>query len=63
MKRWLMYVFRTKSIPHNDDVERAFCNQAGQIGHMMCGFCKHNKPTWNCAAKECNPYLHKAKGA
>ena len=56
---WLSYVFRMKSLPVNDDVERAFCDQAGELGHMMCGWCKHNKPVWNCPEKRCNPYVTK----
>jgi len=34
--------------PTDDDIERANCDKAGQIGHYGCGICKHGLPTWQC---------------
>jgi hypothetical protein len=36
-----------------DDLERAFCPLAGEIGHYNCGFCDNcGAPRWSCA---CHP--------
>ena len=33
--------------PHDDDLERCNCNEAGQIGHLMCGWDrKRGKPVF-----------------
>ena len=35
--------------PEYDDLERAFCEKAGQCGHYQCGWCvKCNEPTFSC---------------
>lgn len=35
--------------PIQDDLERCNCPQAGQGGHMFCGWCsKHNCPKARC---------------
>ena len=35
--------------PENDDLDRANCDKAGEIGHMFCGICdKHKKPRFIC---------------
>ena len=34
--------------PANDDLERVNCSQAGEIGHLSCGMCRHDKPYFNC---------------
>lgn len=39
--------------PEQDDLERANCPKAGQLGHKACGVCEHGMPTWTC--KDCFP--------
>lgn len=35
--------------PEQDDLERANCELAGNIGHSMCGWClNHDKPRFIC---------------
>lgn len=35
--------------PHLDDLERANCSEAGDVGHFMCGVCdEHKKPRFEC---------------
>lgn len=34
--------------PENDDLDRCNCSQAGQPGHLLCGVCEHNRPTFAC---------------
>ena len=34
--------------PGQDDMERANCPDAGQIGHLGCGWCVHGKPVFLC---------------
>lgn len=35
--------------PRHDDLERANCDQAGQIGHYSCGWCEQcNRPRFQC---------------
>lgn len=35
--------------PKDDDLHRANCNRAGNIGHFMCGWCNEcNKPRFAC---------------
>lgn len=35
--------------PANDDLERANCDKAGQIGHWSCGWCEQcNRPRYQC---------------
>lgn len=32
-----------------DDLDRAFCEKAGQLGHRHCGWCdEHNQPRFRC---------------
>jgi hypothetical protein len=31
-----------------DDLERANCDKAGQIGHQACGICRHGEPRFTC---------------
>ena len=39
----------TGRLPEDDDLERAFCERAGDIGHMQCGWClNHDKPRLEC---------------
>lgn len=38
--------------PVEDDLDRANCQHAGEIGHWGCGVCKeHGKPVFTC--QEC----------
>ena len=35
--------------PDQDDLERVNCNQAGEIGHISCGWChKCDGPCFQC---------------
>lgn len=34
--------------PDQDDLERANCGEAGKIGHLLCGVCRHGKPRFIC---------------
>lgn len=35
--------------PQHDDLERCNCDNAGQVGHLMCGWCDLcNKPRFIC---------------
>lgn len=35
--------------PVDDDLERANCEKAGELGHMFCGWCAEcNKPIFEC---------------
>jgi hypothetical protein len=36
------------SAPQQDDLERANCPIAGEMGHWGCGWCEHDKPRWMC---------------
>lgn len=39
----------TEFLPEQDDLERANCHLAGNIGHSSCGVClEHNKPRFIC---------------
>jgi len=31
-----------------DDLERCNCKLTGEPGHIQCGWCKHNKPIFEC---------------
>lgn len=35
--------------PIMDDLERANCPHAGEIGHWGCGLCAHNRPMFTCS--------------
>lgn len=37
--------------PTNDDLDRVNCREAGKIGHLLCGWCKHERPRFSC--QEC----------
>lgn len=40
---------KTGSAPVDDDLERANCSEAGEIGHLSCGWCKkHDGPMTQC---------------
>ena len=44
-----MFEQATGRVPEQDDLERANCPQAGQIGHSGCGWnIGMNKPQWEC---------------
>ncbi len=46
---WWQYLIRFRRVPHQDDLERASCDRAGEAGHWSCGVCKdHNKPRFIC---------------
>lgn len=34
--------------PEQDDLARANCSKAGQLGHTGCGICEHGKPVFGC---------------
>lgn len=34
--------------PQQDDMERANCDKAGQLGHSNCGVCEHQLPVFLC---------------
>ena len=35
--------------PQNDDLDRASCAEAGQVGHWSCGWCEQcNRPRYQC---------------
>lgn len=35
--------------PQQDDLHRANCNKAGDIGHICCGWCpEHDRPRFMC---------------
>lgn len=39
----------TGRAPVLDDLQRANCPQAGEVGHYGCGWCaEHDKPVWAC---------------
>jgi len=39
----------TGRLPEHDDLERANCEKAGQIGHFACGWCVIcDKPRFEC---------------
>jgi hypothetical protein len=44
------------SAPEQDDLDRANCASAGQIGHAQCGLCDHRMPRFlhcaRCAARK-----------
>ena len=43
------FILRTGNIPENDDLDRAYCKDAGKPGHLQCGWClKHDKPRFMC---------------
>ena len=37
--QWMLFVWIVRHLPVNDDRERAFCVNAGEIGHTQCGWC------------------------
>ena len=40
---------KTGFIPVDDDLERASCPKAGELGHQCCGWCKkHDGPMTQC---------------
>lgn len=44
-----MFVAATGRQPIHDDLERANCPQAGELGHYGCGWnIRQNKPQWEC---------------
>ena len=43
------FIKSTGRNPVDDDLERANCAKAGQVGHYGCGVCKHGQPVFNCA--------------
>lgn len=45
------FVRETGEEPVQDDLERANCKLAGQIGHVGCGICSHKRPVFTC--EEC----------
>ena len=50
----------TGSQPENDDLERSFCDKAGEIGHYQCGWCSDcNKPRFICGHLLINPFSKK----
>ena len=42
------FIKATGNISENDDLERANCSEAGQVGHHGCGVCEHGKPVFTC---------------
>ena len=42
------FFHQTGREPEQDDLERANCELAGQIGHVSCGLCKHAWPVHRC---------------
>lgn len=45
----LEFLLKTGRKPVNDDLDRVNCQQAGQILHWQCGWCKeHDKPHFDC---------------
>ena len=37
--------------PEQDDLERANCAHAGELGHLSCGICPdHQRPMWECVS-------------
>lgn len=51
------FTHATGSRPIRDDLERANCPQAGQPGHLYCGWCeRHDKPRFLCGC-ECLPAI------
>jgi hypothetical protein len=46
------YIAMTGRMPTGDNLERANCDQAGQIDHVYCGICPvHEKPRFICMCK------------
>ncbi len=40
---------KTGRAPRQDDLHRANCNEAGNFGHFMCGWCNEcDKPRFEC---------------
>jgi hypothetical protein len=35
--------------PEHDDLDRVNCEQAGMLGHLHCGWCKHERPMYECS--------------
>lgn len=45
----LQFELMTGRAPVDDDLERTFCDKAGEIGHNHCGYCSvHDKPHFVC---------------
>lgn len=45
--------------PEHDDLDRANCKKAGELGHHACGICAdHKLPVFECAV--CFPLPRKA---
>lgn len=45
----ILFRIKTKRWPTDDDLERVNCKDAGNLGHMFCGWCeKHDKPRFEC---------------
>lgn len=43
------FITKVGRMPQHDDLERVNCEQAGNPGHFMCGFCWiHNLPRFEC---------------
>jgi len=47
--QYIKFIMKTGRKPIQDDLDRAFCELAGEIGHSCCGFCeKCGKPKFMC---------------
>jgi hypothetical protein len=44
------FYYATGRWPENDDMERVNCDKVGEIGHLCCGWCVHEQPTFGCLA-------------
>lgn len=43
------FLERFGKVPEDDDIQRAICPQAGEVGHRNCGICPtHDKPRFMC---------------
>lgn len=48
--------------PENDDLERATCDKAGEVGHFQCGMCQfHKQPRFICGCVLQKPAFSKAE--
>ena len=47
------FLDNTGQEPEQDDLDRANCEEAGQLGHWGCGICIHKQPVFMCP--ECFP--------
>ncbi len=46
------YRRRFGEAPVQDDLDRATCEHAGEVGHHLCGVCSaHNKPRFICGCR------------